>query len=406
MHDAAPSLGRRAAAGLFSLLAATPAAIPIELPDENALLADAHAAVARAYVDPAYGGVDWAAARATYVKRRYKNMAEARAATAEMLALLDDRYTRYVSPAQLEALTARFKSTKDVGGVGVTLTEGVAGGVELAAVQESRPASLAGLRAGDELLEVDGVRMAGAGRPSLDEVAALLLGPLDVPVALVYRRGAAAAPATMSLRRAPLGSGEVRASSLGSTALITISTFSADVTAPSLARALAEVSRATSLVIDLRGNPGGDFTSAVEAAGLFLPANAVVVRTLRRPDPSGGAAGGPTTGEILRTQQAGGYASDGRPLVLLVNQGTASAAEVFAGALLDNQRAEVVGEPTFGKGLVQSIVRLSDGGAVVCTVAKYRTPSGRDINGRGVGISRECAWSQGTTLEQCVNPLE
>ena len=127
-------------------------------------------------------------------------------------------------------------------------------------------------------------------------------------------------------------------------------------------------------LLDLRGNIGGHFPTGVNAARLFLANGVTIVSTLDR-NGAGGA---------LETTSAGKYALSPAALYVLVDKGSASAAEVFAAALQDNGRAKVVGETSFGKGLVQTIARVSDGGAVVCTTARYLTPRGRDINGRGV----------------------
>jgi carboxyl-terminal processing protease len=133
----------------------------------------------------------------------------------------------------------------------------------------------------------------------------------------------------------------------------------------------------------------------VEAARLFLPADATIVSTVDR-------SGRPSP---VLTFSAGPYEKGrtGRPTYVLVDRGTASAAEVFAAALKDNRAATVVGERTFGKALVQSIQRLTDASAVVLTVAKYKTPRGEDINGRGVAPDLAVACEAGSDAVKCVN---
>lgn len=133
----------------------------------------------------------------------------------------------------------------------------------------------------------------------------------------------------------------------------------------------------------------------MEASRLFLPADATIVSTVDR-------SGRPSP---VLTFSSGTYAKGrtARPTYVLVDRGTASAAEVFAAALKDNRAATVVGERTFGKALVQSIQRLTDASAVVLTVAKYRTPRGEDINGRGVEPDIEVACEAGSDAVGCVN---
>jgi len=130
----------------------------------------------------------------------------------------------------------------------------------------------------------------------------------------------------------------------------------------------------------------------VEAAKLFLPADVTVVATVDR-------TGKPSP---VLTFAKGPFAGQDRPTYVLVDKGTASAAEVFAAALQGNRAAKVVGERTYGKGLVQSIQRLTDSSAVVLTVAKYRTPQGEDINGKGIVPALPVACAPKTDAVQCL----
>ena len=194
--------------------------------------------------------------------------------------------------------------------------------------------------------------------------------------------------AAYTLKRAVLAQGAVEARAAERAdgkriGVLTVPLFSAPVaggggggTLESMQAALAEepLVSAPELLVDLRGNLGGHFPSGVEAAKLFLPADAMVVATVDR-------TGKPSP---MLTFAPGPYANQGRPTYVLVDRGTASAAEVFAAALQGNRAAKVVGEQTYGKGLVQSIQKLTDNSAVVLTVAKYRTPKGEDINGKGI----------------------
>ena len=378
-------------AAALSLSATTPGLLPgwrippahavVELSDEQQLVVDAWAVVQRAYVDPGFNGVDWKAVRTDYVKRPYKGMKAARKGVDEMLALLGDRYTRYVTPAGREALLARFERKDSDGGIGVTLGERRAtgatdGGVKVLSVSTGSPADKAGMRTGDVVVGVNGRRASS----SAEEVAALILGPIDEPLALDVRSADSTEPRELALRRAPLESGAVTAKLITRAGASTVGVVSIPLFVDgsawfdSLVRALDAVSAADVWLLDLRGNIGGHFPTGVNAARLFLANGVTIVSTLDR-NGAGGA---------LETTSAGKYALSPAALYVLVDKGSASAAEVFAAALQDNGRAKVVGETSFGKGLVQTIARVSDGGAVVCTTARYLTPRGRDINGRGV----------------------
>jgi len=215
----------------------------------------------------------------------------------------------------------------------------------------------------------------------------MLLGSLREPVRVGVRR-ADGSRASFSLTRRVMKQGEVEtrlveAADGRRVGVLRVPVFSAPVgggggggTLDSIISALGSerLKSAQELIIDLRGNVGGHFPSGVEAAKLFLPADAIVVSTVDR-------TGRPSP---VVTFEPGRFSDLRRPTYVLVDKGTASAAEVFAGALQENRCAIVVGEQTYGKGLVQSIQKLTDGSAVVLTVAKYRTPRGIDINGRGI----------------------
>lgn len=152
---------------------------------------------------------------------------------------------------------------------------------------------------------------------------------------------------------------------------IRLSQFSGNATAE-LARAINQLKQqgANAYILDLRSNPGGLLQAGIEVARLWLD-EGIIVHTVNRQG-------------IQDSFVANGQALTHAPLVVLVNQGTASASEILAGALQDNDRAQLVGEKTFGKGLIQSLFELSDGSGLAVTVAKYETPNHRDINQAGI----------------------
>jgi len=376
------------------------------------VIVEAWAVVQRGYVDQQFGGKDWKAIKSAYLKRKYTSMAQARGAVSTMLAELGDRYTRYLTPGAYASLLAKYERPADNGGIGVTVRNVVwhgTGAVEIVSVIEGAPAAAAGLRVGDVFETID-------GRPlpvdaTADDIAGLLLGRLEEPVSLSVRRADDSA-ASFTLRRVVLKAGEAEARVVTRAngrrvGVLKLSTFSAAAasggggsgggggTYESMARVLAAepLASAEELLIDLRGNLGGHFPSGVAAAKLFLPADATVVATVDR-------TGKPSP---MLTFEAGKYANTRRPTYILVDRGTASAAEVFAAALQENRAAKVVGEQTYGKGLVQSIQKLTDGSAVVLTVAKYRTPRGNDINGKGVTPNLSVTCETGADAVSCLD---
>ena len=234
-------------------------------------------------------------------------------------------------------------------------------------VAADSPARRSGIAVGDELRAVDGRPTAGL---SPAEVAGALRGTPGTTVHLVVVHGAAVR--TLALTRAEVPALEVTSAMLsGGVGRITVPSFSRG-TGRQVRDALSHLvgTHAQGVVLDLRGDPGGLLTEAVETASAFLDGGTVVTYTRR---------GGDET--TLDAEAAGNTTV---PVVVLVDGGTASAAEVVAGALQDRGRAVVVGSRTFGKGTVQEPKPLPDGSALALTVARYHLPSGRSVEGVGI----------------------
>ena len=377
----------------------------VELSEEANLVVSSWVVVQRAFYDENYNGVDWKAVRSEYVKRPYKSMKDARSAVSEMLSKLGDKYTRYLNPSAYATLLARFEAKGTDGGIGVVLRERSAGIVEIVSVADGSPASSAGLRTADVIAGVGGRKLPKGA--TAEDAAALILGPLDEPLSLSVTRGAIdSEPLEFALKRQPISLGEctsqvVQREGSSTIGVLTVPQFSdGQPWFDSYSKALTAIAKADALLIDLRGNPGGHFPTGVAASKLFLPSDTLIVSTRDRNGVS----------NPLYTTAAGPYSGDAKPppLYLLVDRGTASAAEVFAAALSENGVATIIGEgdSTFGKGLVQTIAKVSDGGAVVCTTARYLTPKGNDLNGVGVGIDRKVAQPCARTPAGAVACLE
>jgi carboxyl-terminal processing protease len=292
------------------------------------------------------------------------------AAIRGMLADLDP-HSAFLGPDEFDDI--RVSTSGRYSGIGVDL--GVEDGrVVVVAPVDGSPASRAGILAGDVILSVDGMPLDVS---DLDDAVHLMRGPLGTRVVLMIRREGVDEPLEIALDRGQIEVQSVRAELLDAgDAYVRISHFT-DATAQDLRRALADLERQAGralpgLVLDLRNNPGGVLDAAVAVADVFLDRGLIVSAEGRMPDARFRANA--TPGDLL----------DGAPLSILVNRGSASAAEIVAGALKDHRRATIIGTSTFGKGSVQTIIPLSAGNAIKLTTSRYYTPSGMSIHARGV----------------------
>ena len=287
------------------------------------------------------------------------------AAIRGMVSALDDKYAEYYDVDGY----AQFQRMLDgrYSGVGLWLRRVPSGAVQVMSVVPESPAQLAGLRVGDELVDVAGEGVAGA---QVGEVVRRMHGEPGTEVAVTVRRGGE--QRTLRLVRADLATRDVTDDVLESNVgRIRVTAFTRGTGRD--ARAAYERLRAkkvAGIVLDLRGNPGGLLDEGVEVASLFLDKGAVVTYRGRAVEE--------------RTYDVVGRGDTKTPVVVLVDAGTASAAEVVAGALQDRNRALVVGSRTYGKGSVQQPIVLSDGSAIEVTVARYFTPSGRSVEQVGI----------------------
>jgi carboxyl-terminal processing protease len=280
-----------------------------------------------------------------------------------LLGALHDRYTAYLSPSEYRV--ARRAYAGGYGGVGLFVLP-APGGLLVRRTMVG-PARVAGVRPGDTIMAVDGSSTAAL---TFHEAMGRILGRPGSKVTLRILR--AGRPMQFELVRRTYALHPVHARLEHGIGILRLDAFSKG-TAAASAAAVARLTRAgaKALVVDLRGNPGGLLDQAVGVVSLFLPDGSSVVSL----------AGAHKPLRILYSR--GGEAST-IPLAVLVDAGSASASEVVAGALKDHGRASIVGEPTYGKSLVQEIVRLPSGAALKLTVARYLTPAGVDISRKGV----------------------
>jgi carboxyl-terminal processing protease len=246
------------------------------------------------------------------------------------------------------------------------------GKLEVVAPIAGSPADKAGIRPRDRILKIEGVSTKNL---TLDEAATKMRGPSGSLVTLLIERdGEPETEIRLTRDRIALNPvvSELRVSTGGtSIGYLRLTQFNANASME-LAHAISSLEKkgAAAYILDLRNNPGGLLQSGIEIARQWLDSGTIVYTVNRQ--------------GIQGSFEALGPALTNDPLVILVNQGTASASEILAGALQDNGRAQLVGETTFGKGLIQSLFELSDGSGLAVTIAKYETPQHRDINKLGI----------------------
>ena len=287
-----------------------------------------------------------------------------RAAIEGMLRSLGDKWSQYLP----ESESTSFENAVEgqYSGIGVWLRSDESGLVGIAGVVPTSPAEFANLQEGDLIQSVDGETTQDK---SLDTVAKLLSGKPNTTAILSVNRSEEIL--TFSVKRTELRSNPVQLKKLkNEIVLISISEFTRG-TARSMRSALAASgSERAGVILDLRGNPGGLLVEATDVAGAFLNGGTVVEFFMPGKSP-----------EIFN---AIGDGDSKTPLVVLIDRGTASAAEIVAAALQDRNRAVIVGERTFGKAAVQDLTELSNGAALELTIGYYLTPNGKRLEGQGL----------------------
>jgi carboxyl-terminal processing protease len=284
-----------------------------------------------------------------------------------------DPHSRYMNDGAWREM--REITQGEFGGLGieVTMEDGL---IKVVAPMDGTPAAKAGIMSGDLVTQIDDDAVQGL---TLEQAVNRMKGPVNTKTRLTIIRKGAEAPINVSITREIIRVRPVsHRTDGGNIGYIRISSFN-DQTTDELRKAIGDISKQIPLdklagyVVDLRNNPGGLLDQAVSVSSTFMARGEVVSTRGRRPD------------ETQRFTARGGDLTKGKPLVVLINGGSASASEIVAGALHDHQRATVIGSRSFGKGSVQTIIPLGTGlGALALTTARYFTPSGRSIQAKGV----------------------
>ena len=341
---------------------------------EQKLLLQSWRLVNQAYLDETFNHQNWWFVRQKMFKRQLSNREQTYAAIEEMLATLDDPFTRLLKPEQYRSL--QVNTSGELSGVGLQINiDSETGQLEVVAPLAGSPAEEAGIGSRDRILEIDGI---STSTLTLDEAAARMRGPRGTTVFLTVQPQG---KDQTSIRQIQLVRDRISLNPVFATldnrpgnvpiGYLRLSQFSANA-AKEIAHAVAQLEKqgADAYILDLRNNPGGLLQAGIEIARIWLN-DGTIVYTVNRQG-------------MLGSFDASGKALTQDPLVVLVNQGTASASEILAGALQDNGRAQLLGEKTFGKGLIQSLFELSDGSGLAITVAKYETPNHKDIHKLGI----------------------
>ncbi len=321
------------------------------------------------YVDGSFNHQDWKAIRQQYLSQKYSSKQQAYNGIREMVAKLGDRYTEFFDPQEFQALDSDLSG--NLSGVGLELAENEkTKALTVIAPIEGTPAFKAGILPNDVIVQINNQPTKGL---KIDDAVKRILGPVGTKVLLTIQRGNQAQ--TFKLTRANIAIHSVtyntQTTSAGKIGYIRLPEFT-QTCAAQMRQAIQalEKQQVQGYVLDLRSDPGGLLDASLQIASMWLKEGAIVSLVNRD--------------QVKNSYNATGHPLTNKPLVVLVDKGSASASEILAGALQDDKRATLVGTRTFGKGLVQAIEPLEDGSALKLTIAKYYTPKGRDINHVGI----------------------
>ncbi len=331
----------------------------------------------------------WDAILSDYVDSgKIDTEALSQAAIKGMVEALGDPYTMYLSPEEYQLDFGELAGSFEGIGAEVALQDGQ---LVVVAPFAGSPAAEAGIRAGDAILEIDGVSTSGM---SLSEAVLKVRGPKGTPVKLLVRHQGDTEPVEIEVVRGEIAVPSVYSQMRGDIAYINISQFT-DKTNGELSSALETVADegATGIILDLRSNPGGFLGAVVDVASHFLGEGQVVVSVR---DNKGNQEVIKTTHQEITTDL---------PVVVLVDSFSASGSEVLAGALQDYARATIAGSTTYGKGSVDYLEPLADGSGLYLTVARWLTPNGRLIEGKGISPDVELELSGEDAVQWAIDYL-
>jgi carboxyl-terminal processing protease len=286
-----------------------------------------------------------------------------------MLSALDP-HSAYLNPKSFRDMQVQTRGEFGGLGIEVTMENGV---VKVVSPIDDTPASKAGLLTNDLITHLDGEQIVGL---TLEQAVEKMRGPVNTPITLTIVRKGRDDAFDVKIVRDVIRINAVKARAEGDVIYVKVSTFN-EQTHANLVKAIESLKKSAGknlkgYVIDLRGNPGGLLDQAIAVSDDMLEKGAIVLTKGRGLE------------ETQRANARPGDITDGKPIVVLINGGSASASEIVAGALQDHKRATVIGTRSFGKGSVQTIIPLGANGAIRLTTARYYTPSGRSIQAKGI----------------------
>lgn len=336
-------------------------------PDE--LYDDVWKIVNKKYYDPTNNSQDWLKWRYRY-QHKLKTQEDAYVAIDTMLASLNDPYTRFLPPKEFSEETQSIKGSLKGIGTQIGLRDGE---LVIIAPLEDSPAERAGLLADDKILEINGESTKGI---NIDAAADKIRGEKGTTVKLLIQRKGVPNK-VYSIVRDEIEVKSVSCKPPFDTTVIPddiqyirLSSFISKNASSEIEEILNNCTNKKGIILDLRSNPGGLLTNAIYISDMLLKGG-VIVSTVDRD-------------RYKSTTRARYNQITTKPIVVLINKGSASASEILSGALKDNHRASIVGEQSFGKGLVQEINRLPDEAGMNITIQRYLTPSGNDIHKKGI----------------------
>lgn len=314
------------------------------------------------YYDPNFNNQYWLRWKNHY-RGKIKTLDDAKVAIESMLASLDDPYSRYLNQEEFEQQNINI--TSKISGIGVNIVND-SGKIRIISVIENTPAQFADLKVNDVIMAIDDKKVSGL---SLGQVSSLVKGPVNTFVSIdVLRDGELI---KKKIIRKEISIKTVKSSVDKNIGYIQILSFISTSTPHEFLEALENTDKTEGLIIDIRGNTGGLLPNAVFVTNLFIPRGKIVSIVGRN-------------GFHKDIMAQDNNVNIEKPVIILVDGASASASEIFSGAMKDYRRAKLVGTKTYGKGMVQKIIPMPNETGLNLTIAKYLTPKGKDINKLGI----------------------
>ena len=329
---------------------------------------------------------NWINLRKEFLAKKYSNNNEAYDAIRDMLSNLDDPYTRFLDPKEFNQM--RIDTSGELTGVGIQIAKDKeSDSIIIISPIEGTPAYEAGIKAKDMILSIDNVSTKGL---NIEDAVKLIRGRRGTKVKLEILRNGNSFYKSLLRERIEIKSVTSKINETKDGLLIgyvRLKQFNANASRE-MKDTLKdlEIKKVSGYVLDLRSNPGGLLESSIDISRQFID-KGIIVSTLSKDG-------------LRETKRGNGKALTKKPLIVLVNEGSASASEIVSGAIRDNNRGKLVGKKTFGKGLVQSMRTLVDGSGLTVTVAKYLTPNGTDINKFGITPDIEVKMNSNPILQR------